>query len=171
MFESIVKPSVLLLTLCILLASCAVDPQQETSPEVGLETVVTSQSKKELAREVLLEIGIAKRYNLYLSNSIDLGLADTSSHAKLREWLHEIMVREAGWAKIEEQYVARLEADFSESELQELLKLAKQPVMKKLLQNEIQSYSDSSKARQKLLFQVWDDYSSGRINPPKEVLP
>jgi hypothetical protein len=42
--------------------------------------------------------------------------------------------------------------------------------MKKLLQAEMQSYADSSLERRKLMFKVWDDYQSGKINPPSEVL-
>jgi hypothetical protein len=64
----------------------------------------------------------------------------------------------------------RLEADFSETELQELLNLSKQPLMKKLLKAEVQAYSEVGKERRKLLFQIWDDYNSGKIEAPKDIL-
>jgi hypothetical protein len=84
--------------------------------------------------------------------------------------MQSVLVREAGWAKIEDKYIARLETSFSESELKELLNLSERPLVKKLLQDEIQAYTDVSEERRKLLFKVWDDYNSGIINPPSELL-
>jgi hypothetical protein len=97
-------------------------------------------------------------------------LLPTSSKPKFRQWIQGVLAREAGWEKIENKYIARLESHFSESELRELLKLSKNPFMKKLLQDEIQAYSNVSEERQKLLFKVWDDYKSGFIKPPPELL-
>jgi len=84
--------------------------------------------------------------------------------------MQEGVERGAGWATIEDKYIARIEASFSESELKELLKLSKQPPIQKLLQNEIQLYTDVSEQRRKLMFRFWDDYNSGKILPPAELL-
>ncbi|UBF27905.1 DUF2059 domain-containing protein [Kovacikia minuta CCNUW1] len=154
-----------------MLTTCAATSQQKTSKEVSENPVTKIQSRRELAREVLRETGISQKYNLYLGNSVDLGLPFSTRNSKYREWLQAVLAREAGWAKIEDKYIARLEADFSESELKELLNLSRQPLMKRLLQNEMQAYVDSSEERRKLLSQVWDDYNSGKINPPPEVMP
>jgi hypothetical protein len=65
-------------------------------------------------------------------------------------------------------YAARLAADFSEDELKELLKVSKQPVLKKLLQSEVKAYADTSKQRFKIGFELWDKYNSGSVNLPSE---
>jgi hypothetical protein len=160
--------SKLILISFILLTTCIANSQQSLSKKVNSETLSKTQSKRELAREVLTSTGIAEKYNLYLGNSIDMSLP--SAKPKFRKWMQEVLVREAGWTKIESKYIARLEKNFSESELKELLKLSKQPLAKKLLKDEIQAYTDVSEERQKLLFKVWDNYNSGIISPPAELL-
>ena len=77
-----------------------------------------------------------------------------------------MLAREAGWKYVETDYIARLEADFSETELKELLNLPQQPLMQKLLRSQFQAYSNTSSARYQRLNQVWEDYNSGRIAPP-----
>jgi hypothetical protein len=154
----------LALILFALLTACVANSQQSLPTKVNSETL----SKHELAKEVLTSTGVAEKYNLYLGNSLDISLPSTKP--KFRQWMQEVLVREAGWVKIEDKYIARLEASFSESELKELLNLSKRPLVRKLLQNEIQAYVDVSEERQKLLFKVWDDYNSGIINPPSELL-
>jgi len=137
---------------------------------VRAEAVPAPQSKRELARKVLSEIGIPEKYNLYFGSSIELAFPNGGeSNSKLRDWLQAVLVREAGWAKIENTYIARLEANFSEAELKELLQLSRQPLMKKLLQNELQAYADASPERRRLLSKFWDDYNSGNINPPSNL--
>lgn len=78
--------------------------------------------------------------------------------------------QKAGWKYAEKGYMTRLEADFSASELQELLNLSKKPVMKKLLRAEMKAYLDGSQERRKLLNKLWDDWNSGAINAPAEIL-
>ncbi|GET42563.1 No_hits_found [Microseira wollei NIES-4236] len=85
-------------------------------------------------------------------------------------WMQALLEQQAGWKYVESKYVAQLEANFSETELRELLNLAKQPSMKKLLQFEIEAYLNTVGERRELLFKVWDDYNSGVFNPPPEVL-
>jgi hypothetical protein len=80
------------------------------------------------------------------------------------------LARVAGWKYVESQYVARLESNFSEMELQELLDLAKRPLMKKLLRTEIQAYEETGEKRARLLWKAWDDYNSGKINVPSNLL-
>ncbi len=79
-----------------------------------------------------------------------------------------MFVREIGWKHFKDAYVARLEADFSEDELKELLALSKRPVMKKLLQSEVKAYMDTSKQRFKMGFELWDNYNNGTINLPPD---
>jgi hypothetical protein len=165
-----IKKLYLKLTLVsfVLLNACVANSQQGLSTKVNSETPSKPQSKHELAKEVLTSTGIAEKYNLYLGNSLDISLSSTKP--KFRQWMQSVLLREAGWAKIEDKYIARLETSFSESELKELLNLSERPLVKKLLQDEIQAYTDVSEERRKLLFKVWDDYNSGIINPPSELL-
>lgn len=160
----------LLLIFSIFVTACIANSQQQPSQKVTSEIESTAKYKKELARQVLSEIGIAKRYDLYLSNSIDLTIPASTNNGKLREWLQGVLAKEAGWKHIEAQYITSLEVNFSEAELKELLNFSKEPLMKKLLQTEIQAYVDASKQRRKLFEQVWNDYNSGKITPPQDIL-
>jgi Uncharacterized protein conserved in bacteria (DUF2059) len=121
-------------------------------------------SKYKLASEVLPEIGIAKRYDLHFDHLMGtlIGKRENSEYARFRK----MFVREIGWKYFKDAYAARLEADFSVDELKELLKLSKQPVMKKLLQSETKVYMDTSKQRFKIGFQLWENYNEGKINLP-----
>ena len=123
-------------------------------------------SKYKLASEVLPEIGIAKRYDLHFDHLMGTFIGDKDF--KLYPRFRKMFVREIGWKYFKDAYAARLTADFSENELKELLKLSKQPVMKKLLQAEIKAYMDTSKQRFKIGSQLWEKYNSGAINLPPD---
>ena len=123
-------------------------------------------SKYKLASEVLPEIGIAKRYDLHFDHL--LGMLSGDKDFKLYPRFRKMFVREIGWKYFKDAYAARLTADFSEDELKELLKLSKQPVMKKLLQSEIRAYMDTSKQRFKMGSQLWEKYNEGVINLPPD---
>jgi hypothetical protein len=163
-----------LLASCFSLAACTASSQQvtqvEASKEARSEVVAATKSKQELAREVLAEIGIAQRYDLHFMGIADMSVGPLTSKSKFYAWLHQLMVQGAGWKHAEAKYIARLESDFSEAELQELLSLAKQPLLKKLLKAEFQAYEEVTPERRKLLLQVWDDYNSGKINVPPDIL-
>ncbi|GBO56604.1 hypothetical protein APA_4939 [Pseudanabaena sp. lw0831] len=137
--------------------------------DVTAPITVTTKSKKQLARELLVELGIGKQYDLYFWNSVDLAYG-TGTRTKVSEWMQKTLAQVAGWRYVESQYVARLEANFSEMELKELMELAKRPLMKKLLRTEIQAYEETGTKRARLLFQAWDDYNSGKINIPPNLL-
>lgn len=161
----------LLLVFCILLIGCVANSQQTSSEEVRSEMVTTLKSKQDLARAVLSEAGTPKRYDLYLSNSVDISVnPETAKNDKFMAWIQALFVQEAGWNYIEAKYVAQLEANFSETELRELLDLAKKPLIRRLLQAEIESYAESARERRGLLFKLWDKYNSGMFIPPPEVL-
>jgi hypothetical protein len=166
-----VRCSRLLLFFCIFVTGCTANSQQKLSEKAQSKVEITAESKKKLAKEVLSEIEIAKQYDLYLNNSIDITISASRKNEKLRKWLQSVLAKEAGWKHIENQYITQLEANFSEAELTELLNQSKQPLMKKLLQAEIQAYTNASEERRKLLDKVWNDYNSGIITPPPEVLP
>jgi Uncharacterized protein conserved in bacteria (DUF2059) len=151
----------LLVIFCTFFAVGAASSQQVPSGE--------THAKQQLAREVLLELGIAQRYDLYFDHSMGLVLAP-GTNPEFKTWLREMLAQEAGWKYVEDEYVARLEADFSEAELEELLTLSEQPLMKKLLQSEIQAYADTDRERYDLLNAAWINYNEGRINPPPESL-
>jgi hypothetical protein len=148
---------------CVLFISCAANSQQIAAPPL--------QTKRELAKAVLAEAGIAQRYDLYLGNSIDMAMASPApSNLNLMAWLKSLVAKEAGWKFAEPTYVTQLEANFSAPELKELLALAKQPLMKKLLQVDFDAYVAAGGERRKQFFQVWDGYNSGQFNVPAEVL-
>ncbi len=158
-----------LLGVCTILAACTANSQPDPSkPSPAIGNVV--QSKQELARAVLSEIGIAQQYDRYLGNIVDITVAPANYKPKFHTWMQGVLAREAGWKHAESKYLTRLEATFSEAELQELLTLAKQPLMKKLMQAEVQAYGDAAPERRKRLDKVWNDYNSGRIQMPPEIL-
>jgi|GEM_PF-1050745 len=156
------------LIACISLASSTESANAETSKDSPTPITVPLKSKKQLAREVLVELGIGKQYDLYFWNSVDIS-SGTGSRTKFSTWLQKTLARVAGWKYVESLYVARLESNFSEMELQELLDLAKRPLMKKLLKAEIQAYEETGEKRARLLWKAWDDYNSGRINIPADL--
>ena len=126
------------------------------------------KSKKQLAQEVSIELGIGEKYDLHLKSVVDMAIG-ANSKPQFRTWLHSTLTKFTGWKYVESEYGARLEANFSETELKELLELAKLPLMKKLLRAEIQAYADTSDKRLKLFQKFWEDYNSGLINEPKNL--
>ncbi|MBM0743219.1 DUF2059 domain-containing protein [Phormidium sp. CLA17] len=155
--------------VCIIFVACTANSQPDPSQRGRSEIGTTAQPKQELAQAVLSEIGIAQHYDRYLGNSVDIVVAPATNRPKFHAWLQGVLAREAGWSHAKSSYLARLEATFSEAELKELLTLSKQPLMKKLMQTEVQAYVDASPERRKRLQKVWDDYNSGRIQIPPEV--
>jgi hypothetical protein len=139
------------------------------SQQAPSQPPATSTIKGKLASEALSTLGIDRRYDLYFDHALGLLLNPSTSY-KLQTWLGEVLAREAGWKKTQAKYIAKLEANFSEAELRDLLKLSQQPVMKKLLRAEIQVYTETSKERRRLLERVWTDYSEGKIPIPDNVL-
>lgn len=158
-----------LLFVCMGLLPYPAIANAENSQQAPTSTTVPIKSKKQLARELLVELGIGKQYDLSFWNSVDLAYG-TGTRTKFSEWLQQMLAKAAGWKYVESQYVARLEADFSEMELMELLDLAKRPLMKKLLRSQIQAYEETGEKRARLIFKVWEDYNSGKINVPPNLL-
>jgi Uncharacterized protein conserved in bacteria (DUF2059) len=134
--------------------------------EAQSKTSAREISKYKLASEILPEIGIAKRYDMHFDHLMGtlIGQRDDKDYARFRK----MFVREIGWKNFKDAYAARLKADFSEDELKELLKLSKQPVMKKLLQSEAKVYMDTSKQRFKMGSEFWNNYNDGKINLPPD---
>jgi hypothetical protein len=124
-------------------------------------------SKDKLASELLPAIGIAKRYDLHFDHLLGT-LIGKGDELKLYARFRKMFAREIGWKHFKDAYAARLATDFSEDELKELLKLSKQPVMKKLLQSEVKAYLDTSKQRFKMGFELWDNYNNGKIILPPD---
>ena len=153
---------------CMSLSPYTVIANAETSQDSPTPITVPLKSKKQLAKEILVELGIGKQYDLYFWNSVDISTG-SGSRTKFSSWLQKTLAQVAGWKYVEAQYVARLESDFSEVELQELLDLAKHPLMKKLLRTEIQAYEETGEKRARLLWKAWDDYNSGKINVPAHL--
>ena len=135
---------------------------KEQSKIAAVET-----SKYKLASELLPEIGIAERYDMHFDHLLGM-LVGKGDDFKLYARFRKMFAREIGWKHFKDAYAARLEADFSEDELKELLKLSKQPVMKKLLQSEVNAYKDTSKQRFKMGFELWNNYSDGKISLPPD---
>lgn len=130
--------------------------------DVPAPITVTAKSKKQLARELLMELDIGKQYDLFFWNSVDIGV-HRGSKKEFKIWLQQTMARLAGWKYVESQYVTSFATAFSEEELQELLVLAKKPLMKKLLRSQIQAYEDTGEKRAGLLWKFWEDYNDGNV--------
>jgi hypothetical protein len=165
------KSSLILIACISWMAFPAIATYADNNQDERSSTQITTpiKSKRQLAREVLVELGIGKQYDLYFWNSVDISYG-TGTRTKFSEWLQKTLARVAGWKYVESQYVSRLEANFSEVELQELLDLSKRPLMKKLLRSEIQAYEETGEKRAKLLYQAWDDYNSGKIAIPSNLM-
>ena len=162
-------PSLLLATW-ISFTTYPVVAYAETSSDLRSPSSNTTatKSKKQLTQEVLVELGIGEKYDLHLKSVVDMAIG-ANSKPQFRTWLHSTLTKFTGWKYVEFEYGARLEANFSETELKELLELAKLPLMKKLLRAEIQAYADTSDKRLKLFQKFWEDYNSGLINEPKNL--
>jgi hypothetical protein len=181
-----------LLMLGIALAGCIANFQQTLSAKAASAQASPRQSqpvqsqpapakpaqprpdlaKQELARAILSEAGIAKQYNLHLGVGIDMALSpETAKKTKFVAWLESLLVREAGWKYAENTYAAQLVANFSDAELQELLSLVKQPLLKKLAQTEMKSYKAATEERRRLLSNLWDNYTRGLFVPPPDAMP
>ncbi|ALF53519.1 hypothetical protein ACX27_12805 [Nostoc piscinale CENA21] len=158
----------LLLIVCFTFFTVYVaNSQQLPLVEYQSKTPPKATSKYKLATEVLLEIGIAQRYDMYFDHLIGT-LIGKGDDFKLYARFRKMFAREIGWRHFKDAYAARLEADFSEDELKKLLNLSKQPVMKKLLQSEVKAYMDTSKQRFKMGFELWENYNNGKISLPPE---
>jgi len=123
-------------------------------------------SKPELAKAVLVESGIASQYDLYLRNGVELA-APPKITDRFINWIHQLLIQEAGWQQVESQYRTQIEASFSAAELKDMQKFFQRPVVKKLLQVETQSYLNTSPTRRALLLKVWDAYNLMTIDPSK----
>jgi hypothetical protein len=158
----------LLLSVCLTFFTVYVANSQQLPLDRDQSKIsVRETSKFKLASEVLPEIGIAKRYDLHFDHLMGT-LIGKGDDFKLYARFRKMFAREIGWKNFKDAYTARLEADFSEAELKELLNLAKQPVMKKLLQSEVKVYMDTSKQRFKMGFELWDNYNNGKISLPPD---
>ncbi|BAZ36628.1 hypothetical protein NIES4101_25470 (plasmid) [Calothrix sp. NIES-4101] len=158
----------LLLIVCFTFFTVYVaNSQQLPLVEYQSKTSARETTKYKLATEVLLEIGIAQRYDMHFDHLMGT-LIGKGDDFKLYTRFRKMFAREIGWRHFKDAYAARMEADFSEDELKKLLNLSKQPVMKKLLQSEVKAYMDTSKQRFKMGFDLWDNYNNGKINLPPD---
>jgi hypothetical protein len=156
----------LLLVFCLaLFAVHAASSQPLPSVKSPSKTLDRVATKTQLAAEVLSEIGIATRYDLHFGHLTGM-LISKENDAKLDRRFQQMFAREMGWKYFKDAYAARLAADLSADELTQLRILAKQPVMKKLLQSEFKAYTDTSARRLKMGFKLWDNYNSGNIDLP-----
>lgn len=163
---------IIILVVSLLLVTGIAYSQQPSSEGVHAEQVTSSNSNQELARAILTETGIARRYDLYLANSIDLAISpEMARNPQFVTWLNELTVQEAGWSHVEAQYIDRLNSNFSEAELEALLELTKQPLMQKWVQFEIEGYTDSVEERRSLLSKLWENYNNYVFIPPPGTLP
>lgn len=157
--------------LCIVLAIAHLQPALAINSPVNTDRPAVSKNldqpmtKRQLITAVLQETGIAKRYDQYLGNAIDLAVFPTQS-AKFVDWLHGLLAERAGWNTVALAYGRRLDSQFSEAELTELLTLAQNPTLQKLLQAELDSYSATRRDRRQFFSRVWEDYHNGNIPVP-----
>lgn len=158
---------VLFLSICFVFFAVQVTQAQTVAPaDNPAQIMAQATSKEQLASEVLSAIGIAQRYDMHFDHVIGmlLGQDNLGLSAKFKK----MFIREIGWKHFADAYVERLVADFSEDELKELLKLAKQPLMQKILQSEVKAYADTSKQRFGMGVVLWDRYNQGQIDLPAD---
>jgi len=158
----------LLLVVCFTFCTVYVaNSQQLTLVEYQSKISPSETSKYKLATKVLIELGIAGRYDMHFDHVIG-SLIGKSDDFKLYTRFRKMFVREIGWKYFKDTYAARLATDFSEDELTELLNLSKRPLMKKLLQSEVKAYMDTSKQRFKMGSELWNNYNDGKISLPPD---
>jgi hypothetical protein len=155
--------------LCLVLAIAHLQPAVASEPIDRLpiaETLEQPMAKRQLVTAVLQELGVAKRYDLYIGNAIDLMTSPNQSQ-QLIDWLTGAMAERSGWKTVSLKYSRRLEDTFSESELQEILALAQNPTFRKFLQAELDSYLATRRDRQIFFFRFWNDYHNNMIPVPE----
>ncbi|MCG9892447.1 MAG: DUF2059 domain-containing protein [Thermosynechococcaceae cyanobacterium MS004] len=156
-----------LIVCCTFLAVGVVNSQRLPFNKVQLISSTKETYKHKLASELLPEIGIAKRYDMHFDHLLGT-LIGKGDDLKLYARFRKMFIREIGWQQFKDAYAKRLETDFSEDELKELLNLSKQPLMQKLLQSEFNAYEDTSKQRFRIGFELWENYNNGKIDLPLE---
>ncbi|MBD2077013.1 DUF2059 domain-containing protein [Phormidium sp. FACHB-592] len=158
----------LLLVVCFTLFTVYVANSQQLPLSKDQSPISAGEtSKYKLASEVLPAIGISRRYDMHFDHLMGI-LIGKGDDFELYARFRKMFAREIGWKHYKEAYAARLQADFSEDELKELLNLSKQPLMKKLLQSEVKAYLDTSKQRFKMGFDLWNNYNNGKISLPPD---
>ncbi|MBW4521034.1 MAG: DUF2059 domain-containing protein [Scytolyngbya sp. HA4215-MV1] len=158
----------MLLVLCFTFFTVQVASSQQLPLHKNqFKTSAPETAKYKLASDLLPEIGIAARYDMHFDHLMGM-LVGNGDDFQLYARFRKMFVREIGWKHFKDAYAARLEVDFSEDELKELLNLSKRPVMKKLLQSEFKAYSDTSKQRFKMGFDLWEKYQEGKIDLPSD---
>ena len=154
---------------CLVLAIAHLQPAaaiEPVTPEPISTETAQSMTKRQLATAVLQELGVAKRYDLYVGNAVDLATSPTQSQ-RFVDWLTSIMAERGGWKTVSLKYSRRLEDTLSESELQELLTFAQNPTFRKFLQAEIDSYLATRLDRRLFFSRIWEDYNNGSIPVPE----
>ncbi|PZU98037.1 MAG: DUF2059 domain-containing protein [Pseudanabaena sp.] len=157
----------LLLIVCLTFFTVSVaNSQQRPLNEAQSQISAKDATKYKLASELLSETGIDKRYDMHFDHLIG-SLIGKGDDFNLYARFKKMFQREIGWKHFQDAYAKRLETDFSEDELKELLSLFKQPLMKKLLQSEVTAYEvDTSKQRFKMGFELWNNYNDSKISLP-----
>jgi hypothetical protein len=137
----------------------------------ALTTSLSAQTppKRELAKAVLSELGVASRFDAYPAGGADQAAEGDDRHPKFRQWLQGLRVRELGWTKVEEAYIAHFESKFSEAELKELLVLSKNPTVRKLLNEELDAYRATFDQRNKMFAVFWRRYNALEFSPPDDA--
>jgi hypothetical protein len=159
---------VLMLVVCLTCFTVYIANARQLPLDAAQSKIFAKEtSKSKLASELLSESGIATRYDMHFDHLMGT-LIGKGDDVKLYARFRKMFAREIGWKQFKDAYAARLAVDFSEDELNELLKLSKQPAIKKLLQSEFKAYTDTSKQRFKIGFELWDKYNSGNVSLPPE---
>ena len=126
-----------------------------------------SSSKRELAKAVLIELGVAHRFDTYLTRGADQLIGGGSLQTKHHRWLQNLWIQELGWSMTEDAYVSHFEAKFTSDELSELLELAKKPLIRKLVQQELEAFRVTFDERNRIFARFWQRYNSLEFSPPR----
>jgi hypothetical protein len=137
---------------------------------LATQVIAEPSDKRSLAKTVLVDLGVAERFDVYLTRGADQTAGGPVRNLKLHRWLQGLWIQELGWTKVEEAYLAHFEAKFSEAELRELLALSKSPTVKKLLNAEVEAFRSTFEARNQIFGIFWLRYNSMEFSPPPEAL-
>ncbi len=127
-------------------------------------------TKRDRAKAVLQELGISTRFDVYLTRGADQAAGGVIQNAKFHQWQQNLWIRELGWRTVEDAYVVHFETKFTDKELIELHDLAKNPVIRKLLDEELNAFRATFVARNKTFEAFWQKLNSFEFEPPADVL-
>lgn len=143
------KSVIYIFSVCWCVAACGAEPA----------------SKRELAKAVLVELGVPARFDVYLTRGADQLAGGDIRDMKTHKWLQNLWIQELGWTTVERAYVEHFQERFSEAELRELLQLSKNVTLRKLIDEELTVFRATFEQRNRTFARFWHRYNAMEFSP------